>query len=299
MFLPEPAQAGGREIASADPLRMYLEEIRRFKVLSREEERELALRYRENHDREAGYVLIVSNLRLVVKIAMDFHRCRTPKLMDLIQEGNLGLLRAVEKFDPYRGVKFSFYASFWIRAHLLKYTMENWKLVKIGTSQTQRKLFYGLNKEKEKLISAGSFAEPRLLAENLHVGEDQVIEMNERMSGCELSLDAPVGEGKEPFSAMLEQSGDLPEELVSKKQNRRIFRRKVEEFRLTLSGRDAEIFEKRLIAEEPATLQELGDEQRISRERVRQVEKKLLENMRRWLNKEIPEFEETYSNVAF
>lgn len=299
MLLPEPSQAGSRKLASSDPFQMYLEEIRRFKVLSREEERELAIRYKENNDREAGYILIVSNLRLVVKIAMDFHRSWTPKLMDLIQEGNLGLVRAVEKFDPYRGVKFSFYASFWIRAHLLKYTMENWKIVKIGTTQNQRKLFYGLNREKENLISEGFVPEPKLLAENLHVPEDQVIEMSERMSGCELSLDAPQGEGKEPFSARLEHGGDLPEEMVSKKQKRRIFRGKVEEYRQTLSGREAEIFEKRLIAEEPATLQELGDAQRISRERIRQVEKKLIKNMRQWLEKEIPEFEETYSNVAY
>jgi RNA polymerase sigma-32 factor len=131
-----------KSLVPYDPLQMYLMEIKSFKLLTREEETELAIRVREKKDQRAAYVLVTSNLRLVVKIAMDFHRYWTKSLLDLIQEGNVGLLQAVRKFDPYRGIKFSYYASFWIKAYMLKFIMENWKLVKIGTTQTQRKLFF-------------------------------------------------------------------------------------------------------------------------------------------------------------
>ena len=149
-----------RGLVPYDPLQMYLMEIKNFRLLTREEEIALSIRVREKKDQKAAYTLVTSNLRLVVKIAMDFHRYWTKSLLDLIQEGNVGLLQAVRKFDPYRGIKFSYYASFWIKAYMLKFIMENWKLVKIGTTQTQRKLFFNLAKERDKLISQGFDPEP-------------------------------------------------------------------------------------------------------------------------------------------
>ncbi len=145
---------------SFDPFRLYLDEIKRYPLLSREDEMDLAIRYREKGDIEAAYKLITANLRLVVKIAMDFQRYWMQNLMDLIQEGNVGLMQAVKKFDPYRGYKFSYYASFWIKAYIIKFIMDNWKLVKIGTTQAQRKLFFNLRKEKERLEAQGIEASP-------------------------------------------------------------------------------------------------------------------------------------------
>ncbi|MDY7037077.1 MAG: sigma-70 family RNA polymerase sigma factor, partial [Thermodesulfobacteriota bacterium] len=175
-----------RALVPYDPLQIYMLEIKHYRLLTREEEIELAIRVREKQDQKAAYQLVTSNLRLVVKIAMDFHRYWTQNLLDLIQEGNVGLLQAVRKFDPYRGIKFSYYASFWIKAYILKFIMENWKLVKIGTTQTQRKLFYNLAKEKEKLIAEGFYPEPRLLAERLDVKEEEVKDMSQRLGGREI-----------------------------------------------------------------------------------------------------------------
>ena len=172
-------------LALADPLKLYLMEISRYELLSREEEKRLAKRVMEKNDREASRRLVTANLRLVVKIAMDFQRYWTRNLLDLIQEGNLGLLRAVEKFDPYREIKFSYYASFWIKAYILKFIMENWKLVKIGTTQNQRKLFFKLSKERDQLLAQGLEPEPKLLAERLDVREDEVVEMTQRLGGGE------------------------------------------------------------------------------------------------------------------
>ena len=183
-----------RALVPYDPLQMYLFEIKRYKLLTRDEEIELATRVQEKNDQKAAYRLITSNLRLVVKIAMDFHRYWTKNLLDLIQEGNLGLLQAVRKFDPYRGIKFSYYASFWIKAYMLKFVMDNWKLVKIGTTQSQRKLFFNLAKERDKLIAQGFKPEPRLLAERLDVKEEEVVEMSQRLGGWEVSLSAPIGD---------------------------------------------------------------------------------------------------------
>jgi len=160
---------------SFDPFRLYLDEIKRYPLLSREEERELAIRYREKDDMEAGYKLVTANLRLVVKIAMGFQRYWMQNLMDLIQEGNVGLMQAVKKFDPYRGYKLSYYASFWIKAYIIKFIMENWKLVKIGTTQVQRKLFFNLRKEKERIEAQGIEASPEVLS--LRLLQESTIEV--------------------------------------------------------------------------------------------------------------------------
>jgi RNA polymerase sigma-32 factor len=286
-----------RAIVPYDPLRLYLLEIKRYRLLTRDEEIDLAMRVREENDIEAAHILATCNLRLVVKIAMDFQRYWTKNLLDLIQEGNLGLLQAIKKFDPYRGIKFSYYASFWIKAYILKFIMDNWKLVKIGTTQSQRKLFFNLGKEKDRMIAQGLPPEPRLLAERLDVNEEEVVEMSQRIGGVEISLNAPVGdESGESFSAILPDPAPDAEMQLSEKQRQRTFEKKLGEFRRTLAGREVDIFDHRILARKPLTLRELGDKHQISRERVRQIQQKIVGNIKIWLEKEIPDFEQDYSD---
>ena len=162
-----------------DSLRRYLLELRKYPLLSKEEEQKLALAFKEKGDLKAAYVLVVSNLRLVVKIAMEYQKSWVTDLMDLIQEGNIGLIQAVKKFDPLKGIRLSYYASFWIKAYILKYILNNWRLVKIGTTQAQRRLFFNLQKEKARLTSQGYQPDAKYLAEILEVREKDILEMNE------------------------------------------------------------------------------------------------------------------------
>jgi RNA polymerase sigma-32 factor len=291
-------QAEERALVPYDPLQMYLLEIKNFRLLTREEEMELAVRAREKKDPQAVYILVTANLRLVVKIAMDFHRYWTRSLLDLIQEGNVGLLQAVRKFDPYRGIKFSYYASFWIKAYMLKFIMENWKLVKIGTTQTQRKLFFNLAKERDKLIAQGYDPEPRLLAERLDVKEKEIEEMSQRLGGGEVSLNAPVGnDGKEVYGSFLPDQKVGVDEQLFEKQNRALLLQKLKEYRAKLSGKELDIYDNRIMAENPITLQELGDKYKISRERVRQIQERIIKNIKKWLTEEIQDFEENFSSL--
>ena len=294
---PVPIKKDGSLVAY-DPLQMYLWEIRRYTLLTKEEEVELAIRYREKNDQKAAHKIILSNLRLVVKIAMDFHRYWMKNLMDLIQEGNVGLMQAVKKFDPYRGIKFSYYASFWIKAYILKFIMENWKLVKIGTTQAQRKLFFNLAKEKERLLSLGYDPEPKLLAERLDVRKDEIIEMGQRLGGWEVSIDAPVKEdAKQDYSSFL-PSGEIDvDKQISMRERKELLREKLEEYKKTLSEKHRDIFDNRILAEHPLTLQELGDRYNISRERVRQIQEKILKKAKEWLMAKIPNFEENFSDL--
>jgi RNA polymerase sigma-32 factor len=290
-------QDGDRALVPYDPLQFYLLEIKRYNLLTKEEEVELAIRVKEHNDQEAAYRLVTSNLRLVVKIAMDFHRYWTKSLLDLIQEGNVGLIQAVKKFDPYRGIKFSYYSSFWIKAYMLKFIMENWKLVKIGTTQTQRKLFFNLAKERDRLIAEGFLPEPKLLAERLDVREVDVDEMTQRLGGGEVSLNAPIGDGgKEEYSSLLpDKTMDIDEQL-SEAESRSILLKKLEEYRKRLSEKELDIFDNRIMSDSPITLQELGDKYNISRERVRQIQVKIVNNIKKWLMEEIPDFIEEFSD---
>jgi RNA polymerase sigma-32 factor len=292
-------QREGRGIVPYDPLQLYLLEIKNYRLLTREEEVELAVRFQQKKDQQAAYRLVTSNLRLVVKIAMDFSRYWTRSLLDLIQEGNVGLLQAVRKFDPYRGIKFSYYASFWIKAYILKFIMENWKLVKIGTTQTQRKLFFNLAKEKEKLVAQGFDPEPRLLAERLDVKEEEIQEMSQRLGSAELSLNAPVGDdGKEAYSAFLPDPAMGVDDRISDAERRELLLENLQAFRETLSGKELDIFDNRIMSETPLTLQELGDKYNISRERIRQIQERIINNIKTWLSEKIPDFEEEFSNFV-
>ena len=275
-----------------DPFRLYLEEIKRYPLLSREEERELSIRYREKEDMEAGYRLITANLRLVVKIAMDFQRYWMQNLNDLIQEGNVGLMQAVKKFDPYRGYKFSYYASFWIKAYIIKFIMDNWKLVKIGTTQAQRKLFFNLRKEKERLESQGIEASAKLLSHRLDVKESEIVEMDQRLNSWEISLDSPLKEDSEDTHKSFLPSDDLPvDDQLADQEAKAILHEKLVLFRQQLKGKEAVIFDNRLLTEDPMTLQEIGDRFGISRERVRQIESRLKKKLKAYLEEEIEDLD--------
>lgn len=293
------AQEEDRALVPYDPLQLYLMEIKRYKLLTKEEEVELAIKVKEHNDPDAAYRLVTSNLRLVVKIAMDFHRYWTKSLLDLIQEGNVGLLQAVKKFDPYRGIKFSYYSSFWIKAYMLKFIMENWKLVKIGTTQTQRKLFFNLAKERDKLVAQGFYPEPKLLAERLDVKEEDIEEMTQRLGGGEVSLNAPIGDsGKDEYSSFLPDKTVDIDERLSEAEGRTILLEKLSQYRSRLSKKELDIFDNRIMSDNPLTLQDFGDKYNISRERVRQIQARIVGNIKKWLKEDIPDFEEQFSDFV-
>lgn len=280
--------------ASADPLRAYLAEVRQFKLLSREEEDQLLDLYQKSGDPAAAQKIVTANLRLVVKIAIEFQSHWLNNLLDLIQEGNIGLMQALKKFDPGRGVKFSYYASYWIKAYILKYIMDNWRMVKVGTTQAQRKLFYNLRKEREKILREGLTPAPQLLAERLGVTEADVEEMDMRLSaGREVSLDAPINsDSEQTHISLLPSESEGADSLLASSQLKELLKNKLDLFRENLSPRELLILEKRLMSESPVTLQEIGEEFGISRERVRQLEERLKKTLLIFLRKEMPDIED-------
>jgi RNA polymerase sigma-32 factor len=280
-------------VAGNAALHRYLQEISQYRLLSREEADELARRYKETGDKEAAYKLVTANLRLVVKVAMDFQKYWMQNFLDLIQEGNIGLVQAVKKFDPYRQVKFSYYAAYWIRAYILKFIMDNWRLVKIGTTQAQRKLFFSLNKEKKLLESQGFKAEPKLLAERLNVKESEVIEMSQRMDNWDVSLESPVREDSdEEQKNFLPVAGPSVEERVAEKEIREWMADILAKLLKTLNDKEQAILRERLLSDEPLTLQDIADRFGVSRERVRQIEVNLLAKMRKYIEKEVPDIKD-------
>jgi RNA polymerase sigma-32 factor len=283
-----PALANANSLpTSQSPLQAYLREINRYPLLSPEEEFSLAVKHVEKGDREAAQRLITSNLRLVVKIANEF-RTSSTSVLDLIQEGNYGLMQAVKKFDPFKGVKLSTYAAWWIRAFILKFIMDARSQVRIATTAAQRKLFYNLRKETEKLLEKYDSADTKLLAETMNVKEKDVIEMQVRMQGGDLSLDAPINEeGMLRGESLALTSGeDSAEDKMADGELMEIFEDQLTAFKKTLSGRDLEIFNDRMLAETPLTLQELGDRYNISRERARQVESNIMKSLKEFVKKE-------------
>lgn len=289
---PSLSSSSDSALVKFDPLQRYLMEISRYKLLTREQEIELGKKVREEGDTEAAYVLVTANLRLVVKIALEFQRVWMQNLLDLIQEGNIGLMQAVKKFDPYKNVKFSYYSSFWIKAYILKFIMDNWRLVKIGTTQGQRKLFFKLKKEKQKLIDEGFDPKPKLLSERLGVSEREIVDMDQRLDGWDVSLDAPLKNDSDTERIeFLETDVESTEDQVARKEMEALLHNKISEFKKTMTPRELEIFEQRIFSDSPATLQEIGDRYGISRERVRQVEKNIIKKMREYFKREIPDFD--------
>jgi len=272
------------EIAKYDPLRRYLAEISRFVPLSRDEEHMLAVKYHESEDREAAYRLVTSNLKLVVKIAMIYHKVYR-NLLDLIQEGNLGLIQAVKRFDPLRGTRLPTYAAWWIKAYILKFLLDNSRMVKIGTTNARRKILMNLNREKRELEARGIVPTSKLLAENLGVDEQELREVEQGMAGPDISLDAPLGNDDGDIRYidtlnLLEQSVD---EKIAHGEFREMLEKKFADFAETLSEREREILTRRLIADEPETLQQIADRYGISREAVRVAEKKLISKIKKYM----------------
>lgn len=291
-LIPSRTSAPAQPPTTYDPLRLYLYEIGQYDLLSREDEKDLTIQYHESRDQEAAYRLVTSNLRLVVKIAMEYQNYWMKNLLDLIQEGNVGLMQALRKFDPYKEVKFSYYASFWIKANILKFIMDNWHLVRVGTTQTQRKLFYNLKKEKERLLSQGFEPGPKLLAERLNVREKDVIEMDQRLNAWDVSLDAPLrDDAEDTHMNFLTSDKESVDDVLAESEISSLLREKLGTFRLTLDDRERDILDRRILSEEPETLQDMGERFGISRERVRQLETRIKENIRTYLLEEVPDLE--------
>ncbi|HHP7235087.1 MAG TPA: RNA polymerase factor sigma-32 [Desulfobacterales bacterium] len=286
-----------QEAHDMKPLSIYLREVRQYDLLSRKKEEELARRYREENDLSAARNLVQSNLRLVVKIARDFRNGKMINLADLIQEGNLGLVHAVRKFDPGKKAKFSYYASFWIKAYIFKFILNNWSYVKIGTTQAQRKLFFNLKKTKNALIKEGLQPTPARIAARVGVTEAEVIQMEQRMQGRDDSLNEPVRSRLNEEQIDVLSSDDTSiEDHVADKQMRELVKQKALQFKNRLNPREAEIFDKRIFASQPMTLQKLGERYGISRERVRQIEGNILKKLRDYFKGSIPDYELYLSN---
>jgi RNA polymerase sigma-32 factor len=278
-------EADSTKLAPYDPLRRYLYEISKFSPLSREEEHELAVRYHGTGDREAAFRLITSNLKLVVKIAMIYKKAYL-NIMDHIQEGNIGLLQALKRFDPLRGTRLTTYAAWWIRAYIIKFLFDNARLIKIGTTNERRKILMNLNREKRELEAKGITPTTQLLAHNLGVKESEILQVEQGMTGPEISLNAPIGEDDtgglrvEDGLCTMEVSVD---DKIAQEEFRDLLENKFAEFEITLSERERLILRQRLIAEKPKTLQQIADRYAISREAVRVAEKKLTGKLKKYM----------------
>ncbi|MBK8255175.1 MAG: RNA polymerase factor sigma-32 [Polyangiaceae bacterium] len=284
-----PEREESAALSRTDPLQAYLREVQRHKLLTPDEEKELTTKFATTQDARTAARLVTANLRLVVKLAYEYRRAYK-NIMDLIQEGNIGLMQAVKRYDPYRGVKLSSYAAWWIRAYILRFILNNWRLVKLGTTQAQRKLFFNLNKEKAKLSALGIEPEAAEIAKRLGVEEKEVIDMDRRLSSGEASLDAPVGDSDGRSVSRLDMMASHlsgPDAAFEHEEMGKLVKERLDEFKKTLKGKDIIIFEKRMVADEPLTLQELGDEFGVSRERVRQLEARLAHKLRIYLKQEL------------
>ena len=279
-----------------DPFQAYLQEVRKYPALTEEEEKELAILYQETGDLEAAYKLTTANLILVIKIAMTFKR-EWQNLMDLVQEGNVGLMKAVKNFDPFRGVPLSAYATWWIKSYILKHILDNWRLVRVGTTNARRKLLFNLKKEKEKLEQQGFDPTTKLLAERFGVDEGEVIDVSASIGAMDVSIDTP----SRPDSTMtpaqtLSQGGQSVEENVELKQFRQILNENIENFKTGLNPNEIEILDQRILSEDPLSLQEIGDQRGVTREAVRQAEQRLLKKFKTYIEEKMPEAADYFTN---
>jgi RNA polymerase sigma-32 factor len=291
----EPATADTDDRSSIvryDPLTQYLQEIRKYSVLPAEEQRQLAIRYQEYKDLEAARRLVASNLRLVVKIVFEYQRA-FKEVLDLIQAGNIGLMQALRKFDPYRQTKFSSYATFWIKAYILKYILDNWSLVKFGTTNERRKLFFNLKRERGRLEQELADHSPKLLAEHFGVKESDVLDIEAVTRGGDLSLDAPMNqETTESFAEHLPAPARAIDEVIADEEYHSLLKDKFSKFSKTLRPRELVVFRDRLIAEEPKTLQQIAEEFGVTREAVRQMESKIVKRLKEYLKEQLGELKD-------
>lgn len=263
-----------------DSYENYMTQINRFALLSRREEHDLAVRYRRDGDLDAAQALVCANLRFVVKIAQEYRNYGL-KSLDLIQEGNIGLMMAVKKFDPDRGIRLITYAVWWIRAYMQNFIIKSWSLVKIGTTQSQKKLFFKLNQAREAIKQLTGGEDAAEIARELNVSDTEVNEMSQRMNGHDTSLDRELLDG-EGFSLLdtLADEGCNQEEFLGRKEEHEQRQSAVESALTVLNDRERQIVEKRILNDSPLTLQEIADDYGISRERVRQLEKNALNKLR-------------------
>jgi RNA polymerase sigma-32 factor len=288
---PRPTERAERAtpLARYDPLQAYMRDVQRHPLLTPAEEREYAIKFYEQGDVDAAAKLVTSNLRLVVKIAYEYRRAHK-QVPDLIQEGSIGLMQAVKKFDPYKGVKLSTYAAWWIRAYILRFVLNNARLVKLGTTQAQRKLFFNLRKERARLSAMGIEPTAETIASRLNVPAEEVVNMERRLSSGDMSLDAPARPGEEGSSAridLLTEGDPRADDVLAEQEINELVHDKMRAFGATLTGKDARIFNERMLAETPRTLQELGEEFGVSRERVRQLERRLQLRLKDYLAAEL------------
>ena len=292
-LVPAVRQEGG--LVPRDPFAAYLQEAKRYPILSEEEEKELAIRLQETGDVDAAYQLTTANLMLVVKIAMTFKR-EWQSLMDLVQEGNVGLMKAVKNFDPFRGVRLSAYATWWIKSYILKYILDNWRLVRVGTTNSRRKLLFNLKKEKERLEREGFDPSTKLLAEHFGVDEGEIIDVEASIGAVDVSMDTPTRADSSMTPAQSLSDGKSLEKRAEIDQFREILQQKIEGFKSELKQGEIEILEKRVLSESPLSLQEIGDERGVTREAVRQAEQRLLKKFKIYIEEQMPEAADYFKN---
>lgn len=278
--LPAPVERA-LEPSSKDPLLTYLAEIRKYPLLSREEELSVAKRYFETKDPKAAQILVQSNLRFVVKVAAEYSKFGN-RMIDLIQEGNVGLMHAVKEYNPYKGARLITYAVWWIRGYIQEYLMKQYSVVRIGTTQNQRKLFYQLQKEIRNLEQLGKSSNSKELSERLGIPEEEVQIMTQRMSGRDVSLDKPLDEDSSFSLGDLQKQSteETLEETLARNEQLEILKEKIEELRPLLNDKEKIILEERLLNDEPLTLQEIGSKYGITREAVRQAEARLMKKIK-------------------
>ncbi len=265
----------------SDSLSLYLAEIRKFSVLSEEDEHRFAVKFFEDKDLESAHTLITSNLRFVVKVAGEYRHYGL-KMLDLIQEGNVGLMMAVKKFNPYKGVRLISYAVWWIRAYIQNHIISTWSLLKIGTTQAQRKLFFKLRETRNTILrmSDGDDDDPHSTALALNVSDSEVSEMEQRLQGdCSLDSELQVGDGLTALDSLADDRMNQ-EELLAEYQENQLLQQKVAQIVAGLNEKERFIVDRRITADDPMTLQEIATHFSISRERVRQIEEGALKKVK-------------------
>lgn len=289
-----PPVESPERLPEKNPLSLYMREVGQFPLLSAEEEHQLAVAAFEKRDPAAMQRLVQSNLRFVVKIAFEYARYGA-RILDLIQEGNVGLIRAVQDFNPYKDVRLTTYAVYWIRSYIQDFLLRNWSLVRIGTTAAQKKLFYRLKKEQERLEREGIAPTPKAIGMNLGVDESDVKMMQERLSGGDVSLSAPIGGGQDNESSPLTLTQRMPDEAPSashqleESEQALLFRKALDEFVLELDEREQAIFHDRMLSDSPRTLLEIGEEYGITKERARQLEERIKKKLKEFLGTYYPD----------
>lgn len=265
---------------ATDSITAYLNEVRKYPLLTKEQEIELAKRYFETKDPVVAQALVTANLRFVVKVAAEYSKYGA-RLIDLIQEGNMGLMHAVRDFNPYKGVRLITYAVWWIRGYIQEYLLKQYSMVKIATTQNQKRLFYRLQKEKDALDAMGEAPDMKLIGERMGIPTEEVEQMANRLSGRDVSLNTPLDDASSSSLMDMQKSTDTGvDDQIAAQEEINLLREKLEEMRDQLSEREKIILDERLLADEPLTLQEIGEKHGITREAVRQMEARLMKKIR-------------------